>query len=229
MLRIKCFVISKETHSLKRTGNIVVDLEIILTELDEQIGKSIFQIVKSKGYCDGEVPLLVQHVYKIFENVAQNKINIVEGAKLIHIISDSSYTNTEEDIGCMEILLAFLQCIWKIVVMQIEKKDRLPHDLNSDIEKVRNKFNELDQGLTETKESFHNLVETVTTFVALLEKEIKKLIYSKDTRTEDEVDRVQYKSKQLIILYMSVNFLRSTYCICYYSRDAHCFGKKSKN
>lgn len=223
----KRFVISQVSQSLKLTGVIVDDLEIILTELDENVGKSIFQKKKSEGYCDGKEPPLVQDVFDIFKNVEPNKINIVEGVKLINIISDSSYTSTEEDINCMPIPLAFLQCIWQIVVKEINKNNRLPDDLNSDIVKIKETFQELDTGLTNTKESFQSLIETVTKFVDRLEVEINTLIYSKDTKTEDEVNRVQYKSKQLINLYMRVNVLRPTYCIRYYSRDTHCFRNKS--
>ncbi|CAG2234538.1 unnamed protein product [Mytilus edulis] len=127
----------------------------------------------------------------------------------------------------MPIPLAFLQCIWQIVVKEINKNNKLPDDLNSDIVKIRETFQDLDTGLTNTKESFQSLIEMVTKFVDRLEVEINTLIYSKDTRTEDEVNRVQYKSKQLVNLLHESECTETHMCIRYYSRDTHCFRDKS--
>ncbi|XP_052077842.1 uncharacterized protein LOC127715717 isoform X2 [Mytilus californianus] len=195
-------------------------LEKILSNLDKQTAISIRQIVKSKNYHRKEVLDFLVAVQDILQNDNTEEMNLVAGVKLIQIISETNNTITSisgEEIDCIQIPAIVLQWLCAIRVMKIEKKDKLPDDMNSDIIAIRKKMETLDKRLTENQEYSNTLVNEITCFVENIQKKISILMESKDTCTKDEVVRVQYKSHTLINLYMDVQFLRSAYCIRYYS------------
>ncbi|CAC5417509.1 unnamed protein product [Mytilus coruscus] len=196
-------------------------LEKICSKLDTNIGTAICQI-KSKGdRCEKVLNLLVA-VVDCVKHVRTHEINIVEGVKLIKVISDTSNTICEDDIDCIQIPAALLKLIWPVRLMKIDENDKLPVKLNKEIVAVRKKFEKLDQSLNEPDDQHDSLntVEDIAKFVEELQKKIKFLIYSKNTRTKNEVTRVQNKSHALIDLYMNIQFLRSAYCIRYCSRSS---------
>ncbi|XP_063415245.1 uncharacterized protein LOC134697124 [Mytilus trossulus] len=196
-------------------------LEEILSKLDQRTALSICQIVKSNNYRRKEVFDFLVAVKDILKNDTTEEVNFVEGVKLIKVISETINTLSEEEMDCIQIPAIFLQWLWPIRITKIEKKDKLPDDINSDIIAIRTKFEILDKKLTEKLEYSDTLVNDITCFVVNIEKKISNLMESKDTRTKDEVTRVQYKSNKLINLYMDVQFLRSAYCIRYYSHSEH--------
>lgn len=176
-----------------------------------------------------EVLNLLKAVFEIFKNVKRYRIDIVEGLKLIQIILHTSNKISRADMDCMNIPVVFLQHIWSIRERRIQDDERLPEDLKSNIVKIRRKFETLEKDLNDTDCQCHNLsnFNEITVFVEKLQTEIGYLINNKDIRTEAEVERVQRKSKQIVNLYMNVQFLRSAYLIRYFSRKRGCLCEKS--
>ncbi|CAC5409415.1 unnamed protein product [Mytilus coruscus] len=224
---IEDYAIEDETYDedgtiARRIAATIDKLEKTLSKLDKQTAISICQIVKSKSYCGKAVLTFLVAVYNILENGKIEEINFMDGVKLIQIISETLNTISVEEIDCFQIPAIVLQWLWQFRVMKIEEKDKLPDNMNSDIIAIRTKMETLDKRLTEKQEYSNVLVKEITCFVENIQKKISVLMESKDTCTKDEVIRVQYKSHKLINLYMDVQFLRSAYCIRYYSNDETC-------
>ncbi|XP_063414761.1 uncharacterized protein LOC134696754 [Mytilus trossulus] len=196
-------------------------LEKICSKLDTNIGTAICQI-KSKGDRCKEVFNLLVAVIDCVKHVRTHEINIEEGVKLIKVISDQANTICGDDIDCIQIPAALLKLIWPVRLTKIVENDKLPVKLNKAIVAVRNKFETLSGSLNEPddQQDSINTVEDITKFVEDLQKKITSLIYSKNTQNKNEVIRVQNKSHALINLYMNIQFLRSAYCIRYFSRSS---------
>ncbi|CAC5409418.1 unnamed protein product [Mytilus coruscus] len=216
-------------ETLKLIADTIDELDRVLSKLVNNKREPFRQIAKTTFNRRKEVLNLLKAVLEIIKNVTTNQIDIVEGVKLIQIILDTSNEISIEDMDCMQIPAVFLQHIWSIRVRRIKDDERLPDDLKSNIVKIRGKFVSLEKNINDTDCHCHNLsdVNEITVFVENLQKEIGFLINNKDIRTEAEVERVQHKSKEIINLYMNVQFLRSAYFIRYFSRETRCLCDKS--
>ncbi|XP_071126563.1 uncharacterized protein [Mytilus edulis] len=210
-----------EDTMVQRISDTIDMLEEVLSKLDQRTALSICQIVKSNNYRRKEVFDFLIAVQDILKKDPTEEGFFLEGVKLIKVISDTINDFSREEMDCIQIPAIVLKWLWPIRITKIEKKDKLPDDINSDIIAIRTKFEILDKKLTEKLEYSDTLVNDITCFVVNIEKKISILMESKDTRTKDEVTRVQYKSNKLINLYMDVQFLRSAYCIRYFSHSEH--------
>lgn len=161
-------------------------------------------------------------VYNILEIDKTDEINFVDGVKLIQTISETLNTIKGEVTDCIQIPAIVLQWLWPFRVMQLEENRSLPDDMNSDIIAIREQFVTLDKRLTEKEDYSNTLVNNITFLVENIQEELSMSMKSKDTITKYEVTRVQYKSHTLIKLYMNLQFLRSAYCIRYFSDCAPC-------
>lgn len=206
---------------VQRISDTIDMLEEILSKLDQRTALSICQIVKSNNYRRKEVFDFLVAVQDILKDDPTEEGYFLEGVKLIKVISETTNDFSREEMDCIQIPAIFLKWLWPIRITKIEKKDKLPDDMNSDITAIRTKFETLEKKLTEKQEYSDTLFNDITLFVENIQKKISILIESKDTRTKDEVIRVQYKSHKFINLYMDVQFLRSAYCIRYYSHSEH--------
>lgn len=161
-------------------------------------------------------------VYNILENDKTDEINFIDGVKLIQAISETLKTITEEVIDCIQIPVIVLQWLWPFRVMKLEENNRLPDDMNNYIIAIREQFKTLDKRLTEKEDYSNTLVNNIRFLVDIIQNKLSLSIKSKLICTKDQVDRVQYESHTLINLYMSLQFLRSAYCIRYFSDGERC-------
>lgn len=193
-------------------------MEKIIQKFNSQYRKSIFQFDKSKWLCHKKVLRFLEAVFDIVKE--KNEINLVEGVRLIKIITDTCKNFSKDDSVCMQLPLEFLEYIWNKRVDEIKEDDKAPRDLNLEIVAIQNNFKSLDKNQNENEDIFKQFTKKICVSVDNLQQTINNLINSKVTCTDDEVMRVTHKSHTLICLYMNVQFLRSVYCIRYYTHEA---------